>query len=60
MLMARRAQEETGLPIAFVGIYGFSPEPAKTLKLFKERGAEAVAKSVDFLPKLLLNKVKPA
>ncbi len=60
MLMARRAQEETGLPIAFVGIYGFSPEPAKTLALFKERGAEAVAKSVDLLPKLLLNKVKPA
>jgi phosphoglycolate phosphatase-like HAD superfamily hydrolase len=59
MLMARRAQEETGLPIAFVGIYGFSPEPAKTLKLFKERGAEAVAKSVDLLPKLLINKVKP-
>jgi HAD superfamily phosphatase len=53
MLMARRAQEETGLPIAFVGIYGFSPEPAKTLKLFKERSAEAVAKSVDLLPKIL-------
>jgi beta-phosphoglucomutase-like phosphatase (HAD superfamily) len=53
LLMARRAQEETGLPIAFVGIYGFSPEPAKTLKLFKERDAEAVAKSVDLLPKIL-------
>lgn len=53
MLMARRAQAETGLPIAFVGIYGFSPEPAKTLRLFQERGAEAVAKSVDLLPKIL-------
>ncbi|AIF85227.1 hypothetical protein NTE_03198 [Candidatus Nitrososphaera evergladensis SR1] len=53
MLMARRAQEETGLPIAFVGIYGYSPEPAKTLALFRERGAEAVAKSVDLLPKIL-------
>ncbi|HVX02791.1 MAG TPA: HAD-IA family hydrolase [Nitrososphaera sp.] len=60
MLMARRAQKETGLPITFVGIYGFSPEPAKTLKLFRESGAEAVAKNVDLLPKLLINKVKPA
>jgi HAD superfamily phosphatase len=53
MLMARRAEEETGLPIAFVGIYGFSTEPAKALALFKERGAEAVARSVDLLPKIL-------
>lgn len=59
MLMARRAQEETGNPIAFVGIYGCSPEPGKTRAMFVERGAEAVARSVDSLPKLL-NKVKPA
>lgn len=59
MLMARKAQAETGHPIAFVGIYGYSPEPKKSLALFNERGAEAVASSVDCLPKLL-NKVKPA
>jgi phosphoglycolate phosphatase-like HAD superfamily hydrolase len=53
MLMARRAQEETGNPIAFVGIYGCSPEPKKSLALFNEMGAEAVARSVDELPKLL-------
>lgn len=60
MLMARRAQEETGLPIAFVGIYGYSPEPTKTRALLIEEGAEAVVKSVDLLPKLLINKVKQA
>ena len=59
MLMARKAQEETGHPIAFVGIYGCSPEPGKTRAMLVERGAEAVARSVDSLPKLL-NKVKPA
>ncbi len=59
MLMARRAQHETGKPIAFVGIYGCSPEPKKSLALFREMKAEAVARSVDSLPKLL-NKVKPA
>lgn len=60
MLMARRAQEETGLPIAFVGIYGYSPEPTKTRALLIEEGAEAVVKNVDLLPKLLINKVKQA
>lgn len=59
MLMARRAQAETGRPIAFVGIYGFSPEPKKSLAVFRERKAEAVARSVNELPKLL-NKVNPA
>jgi phosphoglycolate phosphatase-like HAD superfamily hydrolase len=53
MLMAQKAEEETGLPIAFVGIYGFSSEPAKTLAIFKQRGAKATAKSVDSLPKML-------
>jgi phosphoglycolate phosphatase-like HAD superfamily hydrolase len=59
MLMARRAQEETGNPIAFVGIYGCSPEPKKSLALFNEMRAEAAARSVDSLPKLI-NRVKPA
>jgi phosphoglycolate phosphatase-like HAD superfamily hydrolase len=55
MLMARRAEKETG-KISFVGIYGFSPQPAKTAKLFKEHGAEAICKSVDSLP-TIINKV---
>lgn len=50
MLMARRAQKENGCRIAFVGIYGMSPEPARSAKKFKEQGAEAVAKSVNGLP----------
>ncbi|MEW5839660.1 HAD-IA family hydrolase [Nitrososphaera sp.] len=62
MMMARRAQKEAGYDIAFVGIYGFSPQPALTVRQFKEQGADAVARDVNALPKLLLNlnKVKPA
>jgi HAD superfamily hydrolase (TIGR01549 family) len=56
MMMARRAQKEGGFDIKFVGVYGLSPQPAKTLKQFKENGADALAKSVNSLP-LLLNKV---
>lgn len=59
MMMARRAESEVGYRIAFVGIYGYSPGPAETLRQFKEQGANAVAKSVNALP-TLLNKVKPA
>jgi len=56
MMMARRAQKEGGFDIAFVGVYGLSPQPAKTLRQFREQGADAVTKSVNSLP-LLLNKV---
>jgi phosphoglycolate phosphatase-like HAD superfamily hydrolase len=59
MMMARRAQKEAGFDIAFVGVYGLSPQPAKTLRQFKEQGADAVTKSVNSLP-LLLNKVSGA
>lgn len=59
MMMARRAQKEAGFDIAFVGIYGLSPQPARTLKQFKEQGADAVARNVNSLP-LLLNKVPGA
>lgn len=59
MMMARRAQKEAGYLIAFVGIYGHSPQPARTVRQFREEGADAVARNVDLLPKLL-NKVKPA
>jgi HAD superfamily hydrolase (TIGR01549 family) len=50
MLMARRAEKEAGYRIAFVGIYGMSPEAARSAKKFKEQGAEAVARSVNGLP----------
>jgi phosphoglycolate phosphatase-like HAD superfamily hydrolase len=56
MLMARRAEKETGAKIAFVGIYGFSSQPAKTLRLLREHGADAVSRSVDCLP-TIINKV---
>lgn len=59
MMMARRAQKEAGYAIAFVGIYGFSPQPARTIRQFKKQGADAIERTVDQLPKLL-NKVKPA
>jgi HAD superfamily hydrolase (TIGR01549 family) len=36
LLMARRAEKETGIKIAFVGIYGNSSESGKTIYKFKE------------------------
>ena len=59
MMMARSAQKEAGYAIAFVGIYGFSPQPALMIRQFKEQGADAIAKTADQLPKILY-KVKPA
>ena len=56
LLMARRAEKETGKKIAFVGIYGYSPQPAKTMAKFKREGVEALAKSVNQLPNTI-NKV---
>jgi HAD superfamily hydrolase (TIGR01549 family) len=59
MMMARRAQKEAGFDIVFVGVYGLSPQPSKTLKQFNEQGTDAVTRSVNSLP-LLLNKVSGA
>lgn len=56
LLMARRAEKEVGVKIAFVGIYGNSPQPAKTAAQFRQEGVEAIAKSVDQLPNTI-NKV---
>lgn len=50
MLMARRAEKEAGYRIAFVGVYGLSPEPARTARQFREQGADALAKSVNGMP----------
>ncbi|HEU4606079.1 MAG TPA: HAD family hydrolase [Nitrososphaera sp.] len=56
LLMARRAEKEAGMKIAFVGIYGNSPQPAKTVAQFRHEGVEAIAKSVNQLPNTI-NKV---
>jgi HAD superfamily phosphatase len=52
LLMARRAEKETGAKIAFVGIYGYSPQPSKTRAKFRQEGVEAMAKSVNQLPSI--------
>jgi phosphoglycolate phosphatase-like HAD superfamily hydrolase len=56
LLMARRAEKETGAKIAFVGVYGNSPDPSKTVAQFKREGVEAIVKSVNQLPNTI-NKV---
>lgn len=58
LLMARRAEKDVGVKIAFVGIYGNSPQPAKMVARFKHEGVEAIASSVDQLPNTI-NKVLP-
>jgi phosphoglycolate phosphatase-like HAD superfamily hydrolase len=57
MMMARRAQKEAGYSIAFIGIYGHSPQPTRTIKQFKEQGADAIARNANALPKLLSEQV---
>lgn len=56
LLMARRAEKESGVKIAFVGVYGNSPQPANTIANFKKRGVKAMIKSADQLPNTI-NKV---
>jgi HAD superfamily hydrolase (TIGR01549 family) len=56
LLMARRAEKETGIKIAFVGIYGNSSESGKTIYKFKQEGVKAIIKSVNQLPNII-NKV---
>jgi len=51
LLMARHAEKELGVRIAFVAIYGYSPEPSKSLAMFKREGVE-IAKSANLLPRL--------
>lgn len=55
LLMARRAEKEAGVKIAFVGVYGNSPQPANTIANFKG-GVQAMIKSADQLPNTI-NKV---
>ncbi|MGH9989097.1 MAG: HAD family hydrolase, partial [Nitrososphaera sp.] len=57
LLMARRAEKETGAKIAFVGIYGNSSEPDKAIDKFKQERVEAIIRSVNQLPNII-NKVR--
>jgi phosphoglycolate phosphatase-like HAD superfamily hydrolase len=56
MLMARRAEKEIGVKIAFFGIYGCSTEPTETVRQFKKNGADAIIENINQLPNVL-NKV---
>jgi phosphoglycolate phosphatase-like HAD superfamily hydrolase len=56
LLMARRAEKEAGVKIAFVGVYGNSPRPANTITNFEKGGVEAMIKSANQLPNTI-NKV---
>jgi len=56
LLMARRAEKEGRVKITFIGVYGNSPQPAKTAAQFRQEGVEAIAKSADQLPNTI-NKV---
>jgi phosphoglycolate phosphatase-like HAD superfamily hydrolase len=53
LLMARRAEKAMGVTIAFVGIYGYSPQPEKTLQNFRRLGVRAIARTVNRLPGLV-------
>jgi HAD superfamily phosphatase len=57
LLMVKRAEKEIGAQIAFVGIYGNSSEPGKTIDKFKQEDAEAIIRSVNQLPNII-NKVR--
>jgi len=56
LMMARRAEKEAGVKIAFVGVYGNSPRPAVNIADFKKGGVEAMIKSAGQLPNTI-NKV---
>jgi phosphoglycolate phosphatase-like HAD superfamily hydrolase len=56
LLMARRAEKEVGVKIVFIGVYGNSPQRAKTMAQFRQEGVQAIAKSVNQLPNTI-NKV---
>ena len=57
LFMARRAQKDTGAKIAFVGIYGNSSEPDKTIDKFQQEGVKVIIRSISQLPNII-NKVQ--
>jgi phosphoglycolate phosphatase-like HAD superfamily hydrolase len=56
LMMTKRAQRELGVEIVFIGIYGYSAQPARTAEMFKQEGIEALVKSINQLPNTI-NKV---
>lgn len=52
LLMARRAEMQSGFLISFVGIYGLSPQPKTTAVKFRNGGA-LTARSVNSLPSII-------
>lgn len=58
LMMARRAEKEAGVKIAFVGVYGNSPRPASTIADFKNGGVEVMIKRTDQLPAIISRKLK--
>lgn len=57
IMMARSAEREAGVRIAFVGIYGYSPQPSTTLQKFREQKVDATSRSVRAMPDIVLNNV---
>jgi len=53
LMMAKRAEEEFGVKIKFVCIYGHSSQPARTIARFKHEGVETFAKNVNQLPNII-------
>ena len=56
IIMVRKAKEEMGLDVEFVGVYGASAKPMESRKALKQNGADLVLQSVNKLPHIL-NKV---
>ncbi len=56
LLMARHAEREIGVKILFVGVYGNSPLPDKTIGNFKQEKVKMIIKDVNQLPNII-NKV---
>ncbi|MDQ3884895.1 MAG: hypothetical protein M3239_05575, partial [Thermoproteota archaeon] len=56
LFMARRAEKKLGVKIAFVGVYGNSPEPEKTIYKLKQESVKAIIRTVNQLPNII-NKV---
>jgi phosphoglycolate phosphatase-like HAD superfamily hydrolase len=57
LLMARRAEKEVGVKLAFVGVYGNSPQRVRTIAKFRQEGVETIIKGVNQLPNTINHKV---
>jgi len=55
LLMARRAEKELGVKVAFVGVYGNSPQRLRTIAKFREEGVDTIIKGVNQLPNTIHN-----